>query len=198
MPETPTYGLAGGYLSVRTEVRNLAKPVELLLRNTAVSPLSVEDGRPQTESLTASFAQWRFLLGLTETRRFQVGLRLPATSGTYTLDSTLRVAATPAGTPLASNQFAITVASPRDLATLLSRDLDALVLTHPPEKNARSRVQSLLSESVTAMQAKQRDAAISALLKALDELDKIESVDTTACHVLLSTLVKSARVSSAP
>ncbi len=198
MPETPTYGLAGGYLSVRTEVRNLAKPVELLLRNTAVSPLSVEDARPQAESLTASYAQWRFGLGLAETRLFHVGLRLPATPGTYTLDSTLRVAATPTGTPLASNQVAITVASPRNIATLLGRDLDALVLTRAPEKNARSRAQSLLAEALTAMQANQPDAAINALLKALDELEKIESVDTTGCHVLLSTLVKSARVTSVP
>jgi len=198
MPEAPAYGLAGGYLTVRTQVRNLAKTVELLLRNEAVSPLEVEDARPQAESLSASFAQWRFMLGVSETRQFQVGLRLPTASGSYALDSTVRLAANQSGAPLASNQLMITVASPSDLIGLLGRDLDQMALAEPAEQNARTRVRNSASAALAALQAGQRSAAIEQLLKAIDELEKIRSVNTADCHVYLSTLVKSARVSGTP
>jgi hypothetical protein len=198
IPPAPTYGLAGGYLTVRTQVRNLARPVELLLHNAATSPLRIEDARPQAESVTDILAQWRFMLGLSETRDFWTGLRLPMASGSYLLDSTLLVAADSSRPPLASNRMTITVAAPRELGILLSQELDRLPLSRSPERNARIRVQELLSDALAALQAGRRDTAIGHLLKAIDELGKIQSVSTDACHVQLSTLVKSARVSGTP
>jgi hypothetical protein len=198
MPEAPAYGLAGGYVTVRTRVHNLAKPVELLLRNEAVSPLRVEDAWPQAETLTPALAQWRFLLGLDETRQFQVGLRLPAVSGSYQLDSSVLLAANPSAPPLASNALPIVVATAADLTGLLEHDLDQFVLGDPQERNARTRVRELVAAAASALQTGQRDQAIAHLLKAIDELAKIQSVDTSACHVFLATLVKSARVAPAP
>jgi hypothetical protein len=172
--------------------------VELLLRNAATSPLRVEDARPQAQTLTSALAQWRFDLGVDETRSFVVGLRLPATAGNYTLESSLLLATNPSAPPLANNTLAIPVAAPRDLSTLLSQDLDALALSHPSELNARTRAKAYVGDALAALQAHNRDAAIDHLFKALDELGKIESADTTDCHVYLSAMIKSARVAALP
>ncbi|MBX9399688.1 carboxypeptidase regulatory-like domain-containing protein [Lysobacter sp. BMK333-48F3] len=196
MPQTPAYGLAGGYLSVRTQVRNLAKPVELELLNQALAPLRVEDGTPQPQTLSSALALWRFPLALAQTREFRVSLRLPAASGSYTLDSLLRTAG--GQQALASNRLGIVVARPADLVALLQRDLDALPLTSPPDRNARNRVKSYLSQAGSDLQAGRRDSAVDALLKAIGELAKIRSVSTADCRVQLATLVKAARVAALP
>ncbi|WP_460764631.1 carboxypeptidase regulatory-like domain-containing protein [Lysobacter fragariae] len=198
MPEAPAYGMAGSYLSVRTRVHNLAKPAEFLLRNRVAPPMRIEDARPQAEILNDALSQWRFALGLDETRYFTVGLRLPVVAGTYPLNAELLVAATPTAPPLVSSSLPIAVATSRDLSNLLSTDLDALVLNAPSERNARTRVKELVQAALTAQQSGQRDTAIGNVLKAIDELAKIESVNTSACHVYLASLVKSIRVAGSP
>lgn len=198
LPPTPAFGLAGGYLGVRTDVHNLAKPAQLLLRSEAVAPLAIEDARPQAEILTAALAQWRFDLGLDETRRFQLGLRLPAQPGSYLLQSSVLSASGQPPGPLAGNELTIAVATASQVASLLLQELDQLPLSAAPERNARNRVRELVAQAMTALSSGDRDAAIGHLLKAIDELAKIDSVDTTSCHVHLATLVKAARVGAVP
>lgn len=195
-PRTPAYGLAGGYLSVRTQVRNLAKPVEVELRNEALATLRIEDGSPQPQTLSSTLALWRFPLALAQTLEFRVGLRLPAASGSYTLDSLLQTAT--AHQMLASNRLSIVVARPAELNALLQRDLDALPLNSSSDRNARNRIKSYLSQAGSALQAGRRDSAVDYLLKAVDELAKIRSASTADCRIQLAALVKAARVAALP
>lgn len=193
-PIAPTYGLAGGYLKVDTQVRNLAQPAEFVLRSEAVSPLSVEDAAPQPESMSPDAAQWRFQLPVSESRAFSIGLRLPGTSGAYVLNSTLRVSS--ASEALRSNQLSLTVASPAQLVEVLQQDLDALPLTQSSERNARNKAKTYVAQALSAMRSGRRDSAVGYLLKAIEELAKIRSVSTVDCHEQMSTLVKAARVAA--
>jgi hypothetical protein len=193
LPPVPTYGLAGGYLSVRTDVANQAKPADLLLRSVATAPLKLEDALPTADSLTALEARWRFLLGAGETRSFRLGLRLPAASGEYELASTVALASNQTA-PLASAHLTVVVAASRELSIALHDELNALVLTSAAERNSRTRVLALLDQAMAAQAAGQRDSAVAYLLKAVDELAKITSVSTAPYHVQLAVLVKAARV----
>jgi hypothetical protein len=192
MPASPHYGITGGYLTVNTEVRNLAKAVDLSLASQAVAPLGLVDARPEAFSLTSLLAEWRFRLDVAQTRRFALGLQLPSEPGTYTLDSTLTVPAS--GAVLASNRFDVPVVSPRVLGDKLALDLGQLALRSPSEANARDRAIALLSAALDALDRNQRDAAVGSLLKAIAELGKIGSVSTTSCHVQFAGLVKAARI----
>lgn len=193
LPAPPTYGVVGGYLRVRTDVANLAKQVELTLRSTAIAPLRIEDATPAADPLTALEAQWSFTLGVAETRRFLLGLRLPAVSGDFRLETSVALTKRQ-DAPLASQSLAITVAAPAELTALLVDELEALPLQAPAERGARQRVVQLLQQAEAARASADRDGAIQLLLKAIDELAKIQSTDTAHCHVQLATLVKAARV----
>jgi hypothetical protein len=193
LPPVPTYGLAGGYLSVRTDVANQAKPADLLLRSVATAPLKLEDALPAADSLTALEARWRFLLGAGETRSFRLGLRLPAASGEYELASTVALASNQTA-PLASAHLTVVVAASRELSIALHDELNALVLASAAECNSRTRVLALLDQAMAAQAAGQRDSAVAYLLKAVDELAKITSVSTAPYHVQLAVLIKAARV----
>ena len=197
LPPAPTYGLAGGYLSVRTDVINQAKAADLLLRSVATAPLKLEDATPNADPLTALEARWRFLVGVGETRSFRLGLRLPASSGEYHLSTSVALASN-ASVPLAQQELSITVAASRELSIALRDELRALVLVDANERNARSRVIELLDSALAAQASRDRDGAIGYLLKAVDELAKIRSVPTAQYHVQLSVLIKAARVAPLP
>ena len=197
LPPAPTYGLAGSYLSVRTDVINQAKAADLVLRSMTAAPLRFEDALPAASPFSALEAQWRFLLGVGETRSFRLGLRLPATSGAYAMSSTVALASN-LGTPLAQQSTTITVAAYRELNIALRAELNALVLSDPNERNARTRVLQLLDSATAAQVAGARDSAIGFLLKSVDELAKIRSVATAPYHVQLAVLIKAARVAPSP
>ena len=195
-PPAPTFGVAGGYLSVRTDVRNLGSAGSFVLRHQAGDPLRVEDAAPTPEGLTPAMVQWRFPLAIAEQRSFLVGLRLPTLPGTYALGSQLS-----AGEPqrlLATANQSVTVAAPSQLATLLDADLAALAPTTASDRNARDHARSWLASASSALAAGDRDAAVGDLLKAIQELSKITSVPTDDVRLQASTLVKAARVARLP
>lgn len=197
LPQAPTFGIAGGYLSVRSEARNLANPATFLLRQQPVDTrLRIEDGTPTPESLTAQQVQWRFPLAVAGSARFVTGVRLPQAPGEYALDALLD-----GGTPprnLDSDRILLTVASAPQLASVLDADLAALTLARPADRNARDLARARLAKADAALRAGQRDAAVGHLLMTLDALQRIDSVPTDALRLQLATLVKAARVAALP
>jgi hypothetical protein len=152
----------------------------------ATAPAAVPDagGRPI----------WRFTLDSGATKNLDIGLRLPAVSGSYAANLTIDSIRNGVISPYASFDSALSVESAETIAPRLVSELGALAITQNGERSDRNVAVSKIQAASSSLAADRYEEAIEKLLEVAARLAKITSVDVRAYRVQVDRLLQEAQV----
>jgi len=135
---------------------------------------------------------WTFTLDSGATKNLDVGLRLPANTGSLTsnisIDSARNDLVTPFGTSLT-----LTVEAADTVAPRVAGELAALAVS-ASEKSDRDHAVSSIQAAQASMAAGAYEQAIGQLLNAVERLLRITSVDVRAQRVQVGRMLQEAQV----
>ena len=190
LPPLPDPYSAGAYVALNTHIQNLARTVDLnvntqlpmgatLLQTAFVATLDA-NGQPA----------WRFQLPENASQTLKLSLRLPALTGSHTARTYIDNLRYGISKRYGEYAYNWTVAASGQLASKLVIDLQALVLKKGEEREARNQTVTYLNKATALIGNAQYAEALEALLKAVDELRKISSVDISSYRLSLDTLLQ--------
>lgn len=179
-PEAPDLYTSGAYAAVRTTVANVGSAVDLTVLHSLPTGAKALAGEPSPSILAnGQQAQWNFNLPVSQSKDLTLYLRLPASTGSYTLGTAVISVLNGQSTPYGNYPLALQVdvaASPVVTAKLVS-DLKALTFAANKDRQSRDKVVKALQDAMAQSRPQQ---AISYLLDAVDRLRDISGMDMAA------------------
>jgi hypothetical protein len=133
---------------------------------------------------------WTFTLDSGATKNLDIGLRLPANTGTFTANISIDSARNDLATPF-SKFITLSVESADTVAPRVAGELSALVVSSS-DKSDRDHAVSSIRAAQASLAAGQSDKAIDQLVDAAERLLKITSVDITPYRVEVDRLLQEA------
>jgi len=136
---------------------------------------------------------WSFTLDSGATTKLDIGLRLPAVSGSYVASLTIDSIRSGVISPYASLDSAFSVESADTVVPRLVSELGALAITQNGERFHRITAVSKILAASSLLAADRYEEAIEKLLEAAARLAKITSVDVRAYRVQVDRLLQEAQ-----
>jgi hypothetical protein len=197
-PAQSTALAPGALLPVKTSVANQADATDIEVKTTLPSDAAVLGSSPTgTTNAAANTLTWALNLPKAQTTDLLLSMRVPSTTGSFTLQTAVSTVksgtATPYGNAIA---FPFTVTAAVKTSTDTIAALNALVLTQKQDQQLRTSLVSQLQSAMTSFQqntAAGYDAAISKLIQVTDQLGGLTSVNTMAVHLGVDRILKEAQ-----
>lgn len=182
---------AGGVVVVRIELENEGPTATLRVRERLDPALVVESIRSGGVLLPSGELEWTVNPGPGELSRLEYLLRLPKAAGTYL--TTAEVAQLGAGQYLAAGTYPLSIAVEAGEPELLARaeGLAAAIPEVGCNKHHRKEILSDLAlvRSSPGGTAQEREAAIAALLDAVDHVKALQGVDAMPLRLAIDSVL---------
>jgi streptogramin lyase len=190
-PLLPESFVAGAFVPLTTQVRNLGSAVELDVQLDVAPPTRIETHAPAAVEHSSQHVLWRLFLDQAEDRDLDAGLRLG--DGAEPVEIETRVAASGAtGDPLVVLRTSIPrVALDQHLGDTLAAIRD-LTPTSPSDRNARDQAAARFAAATALIDQGAWSAAIVELLKARDSLLRISTVDVAGARLGIDETLRAA------
>ena len=189
MPPLPDKYSGGGYVTLNTQIQNLAKATELLVTAHLPTGSTLLTTAP-TATLDASGQPvWDFILPQATSKALQLSMRLPSLSGTWALPVTVDSIRNGKSKRYGEYSFSWTVTGSDRLLTQIANDLKLLVLNRE-DREARDKAVLKLQQAATFIAHQRYAEAMEALLEAVDRLHDIHSVDVGSYRLNVDRLLQ--------
>jgi hypothetical protein len=190
-PEPDAVSMARAYTVLRARVTNLGIGANLKATFTAPAGASVLGTAPAAVPDASGRPTWSFVLDSGATQNLDVGLRLPATTGSFSASLSVDLNT---GLPSPFSSFAtLTVESADTVAPRAAGELSALAVASSDKLDRNAAVSNILAAQAS-IAAGAYEQAIGQLLTAAERLLKIMSVDVSAHRVQVGRLLQEAQV----
>jgi len=189
-PAPATVSEARSYTVLRARVTNVGIAADLRATFTPPAGATVLGTAPAATPDASGRPVWTFTLDSGATKNLDVGLRLPANTGTFTANISIDSARNDLATPF-SKFITLSVESADTVAPRVAGELSALAVSSS-EKSDRDQAVSSIRAAQASLAAGASDMAIDQLVEASERLLKITSVDITAYRVEVDRLLQEA------
>jgi hypothetical protein len=194
VPEPAAVSAARSYTVLRGRITDVGETADLRVTFTpsvgatvlATAPAAAHDARDRP--------LWNFTLDSGATKNLDIGLRLPAVSGSYTASLTIDSVRNGVTSHYGSFDTTLSVGSAETDAPRLVSELGALAITQIGDRSNRNAAVSKIQAASRSLAADQYEEAIETLLEAAARLAKITSVDVRAYRVQVDRLLQEAQV----
>lgn len=179
-PDAPSSYTRGAYSAVRTAVANLGSAVDLNVSHTLPQGAKALAAEPSaTIPTNGQQAQWNFNLGASQSKDLSLYLRLPASTGSYTLGTAVSSVVNGQSTLYGNYSLALQVTAAGDAAatTKLMADLNALTFASNKDRQSRDKAVKAIKDAIAQNKP---ERAITNLLDAVDKLRDITGKDIAA------------------
>src|SRR5882672_6456332 len=183
---------ARSYTVLRARVTNVGIAADLKATFTPPAGATVLGTVPAATPDASGRPVWTFTLASGATKNLDVGLRLPANTGTFTANISIDSARNDLATPF-SKFITLSVESADTVAPRVAGELSALAVSSS-EKSDRDQAVSSIRAAQASLAAGASDMAIDQLVEASERLLKITSVDVSAQRVEVDRLLQEAEV----
>ncbi len=193
VPEPAAVSAARSYTVLRGRITDVGATADLRATFTppvgatvlAIAPAAAHDarGRPL----------WNFTLDSRATKNLDIGLRLPAVSGSYTASLAIDSVRNDVTSHYGSFDTDLSVGSAETDAPRLVSELGALAITQIGDRSNRNAAVSKIQAASRSLAADQYEEAIETLLEAAARLAKITSVDVRAYRIQVDRLLQEAQ-----
>jgi hypothetical protein len=176
-PDAPSLYTSGAYAAVRTTVANVGSAVDLTVLHSLPTGAKALAGGPSPSILAnGQQAQWNFNLPVSQSKDLTLYLRLPASTGSYTLGTAISSALNGQSSLYGNYPLTLQVdVATSSLATAkLMADLNAFTFTSTKDRQSRDKVVKALQDAANQSRP---DRAITNLLDAVDKLRSITTRD---------------------
>lgn len=190
-PAATTATTTGGYLTLQTKVTNtavIAQQIEATVTLPAGAVFVESD--PATTERTATTLTWRASVPANSTLVFDWSLRAPTTAGDFPITTVLNRQELGAYVAVDTKTTAITVKGAAALLTQLNTQIPALAPTSQQERQSRDRAATSVQSAQTKRTTANYDGAISDLIGAGDDLDKVTSVPVQPQLLAIDQLIQ--------
>jgi len=193
-PEPAAVSAARSYTVLRGRVTNVGAMVELKATFTPPAGASVLATAPAAVPDASGRPVWSFTLDSGATKNLDLGLRLPATTGSTT--ASLAIDSVRNGLTSAYGTFETTlsVESAETIAPRVAGELAALTITLSSDKLDRNAAVSSIQAARSSIASGAYEQAIGQLLTAAERLLKITSVDVSDHRVQIGRMMQEAQV----
>lgn len=191
VPTVTSDATPGQYLRLRTAVSNPSTAV-ITVEITAALPSNAifVSSFPAATSAAGSTIVWRVDVPANGARSIDWSVRAPTADSTAAITTTLARVIGAVVTPIGSTTTALPVRTYVTGSASVRAQVAALAPTQNAERQARDRALGDLDSAASKRAAGAYQAAIYALLDALNELDRITSVPTQAAQLGVDDLLK--------
>jgi hypothetical protein len=181
---------ARSYVVLRAVVTNVGIAADLKATFTPPAGATVLGTAPGSTPDSSGRPVWSFSLASGATQNLDIGLRLPAGTGTFTASISINSARGDLATPF-STSATLNVESADTVAPRVAGELSALTVASN-EKSDRTKAVSDIQAAQASLAAGASDQAIALLIDAAGHLVNITSVDVTAYRVEVDRLLQEA------
>nr|WP_295775122.1 carboxypeptidase regulatory-like domain-containing protein [Rhodoferax sp.] len=178
--DAPTTYTSGAYAAVRTTTTNQGVATDLNVTQTLPAGAKAVGSEPSAVvSKNGLQAQWNYTLPAGQSKDLTLYLRLPASTGSYTLGTAVSSVSNSLNSLYGSYSLAlqVTAASEPVVTSKLIADLKALSLSSSRDRQNRDQTVRALQDAATQSRP---DRAITNLLDAVDQLNSITGKDVSA------------------
>lgn len=191
VPTVTSDATPGQYLRLRTAVSNPSTAV-ITVEITAALPSNAifVSSVPAATSAAGSTIIWRVDVPANGARSIDWSVRAPTTDSTAAITTALARVIGASDTPIGSTTTALPVRTYVTGSASVRAQVAALAPTQNAERQARDRALGDLDAAASKRAAGAYQAAIYALLDALNELDRITSVPTQAAQLGVDDLLR--------
>jgi hypothetical protein len=193
MPEPPAPDSARGYTVVRAHIVNVGPTVELKATFTPPAGTTVLSTAPAATTDASGRPVWSFVLNAGATMDLDVGLRLPADTGTYTASVAIDSVRNAVATPYRTYETSFAVESAETIAPRVAAELAALTITLDSDKLDRDAAVSSVQAAQSSIAAGQYEQAIGQLITATERLLKITSANVAPQRVQVDRMMQDAQ-----
>ena len=183
---------ARGYTVLRAKITNVGIAADLRATFTAPAGATVLGTAPAATPDASGRPVWSFTLDSGATKNLDVGLRLPATTGSFTASISIDLARNGLAQPFASFTT-LSVESADTVAPRVASELAALNVS-PNDKHDRDAAISNVQAAQASLAANDYEQAITQLITAAERLLKITSVDVAQYRAEVGRLLSEAQV----
>ncbi len=179
-PDAPATFTSGAYAAVRTTTTNQGVATDLNVTQTLPAGAKAVVGEPSALVSTNGLqAQWNFNLPAGQSKDLTLYLRLPTSTGSYTLGTAVSSVSNGVNSLYGSYSLALQVTAASDpfVTSKMIADLKALSLSSSRDRQNRDQTVRALQDAVTQSRP---DRAITNLLDAVDQLNSITGKDVSA------------------
>jgi hypothetical protein len=191
-PLLPTAYPGGAWAPLGLTLNNLGQPASVAV--TTKLPASVRlDATPADAALDAAGnPSWQLDLGSNQSRELGLDLRLPETTGAYTLDIDVSLLRGGTPVPFAQTGVELNVEAADSVGPQLLAAIQALKPSGKAERNTRDQAANALRQALAELGQGQADHALDDLLASARFLDKITSVAKDQVRFDLAWLIAEA------
>ncbi len=183
---------ARSYTVLRARVTNVGIAADLKATFTPPAGATVLGTAPAATPDASGRPVWTFTLASGATKNLDIGLRLPANTGSFTANISIDSARNDLTTPF-STSVALTVESADTVAPRVAGELSALAVSST-DKSDRDHAVSSIRAAQASMTSGAYEQAIGQLIDASEHLLKITSVDVSAQRAEVDRLLQEAEV----
>jgi len=194
LPEPAAVFAARSYTVLRGRITDVGATADLRATFTPPVGATVLATAPAVVPDASGRPVWTFTLDSGATKKLDIGLRLPAVSGSYAASLTIDSIRDGVISPHAGLDSALSVESAETIAPRLVSELEALAISQHGERSDRNAAVSKIQAASSSLAADQCEEAIEKLLEAAARLAKITSVDVRAYRVQIARLLQEAQV----
>ena len=180
------------YTVLRAKVTNVGIAADLKATFTPPAGATVLGTAPAATPDASGRPVWTFTLDSGATKNLDVGLRLPANTGSFTANISIDSARNDLVTPF-STFVTLSVESADTVAPRVADDLSALAVSSS-DKSDRDHAVSSIRAAQASMTSGAYEQAIAQLIDAAEHLLKITSIDVSAQRVEVGRLLQEAAV----
>jgi len=190
-PALVTVSEARTYTVLRARITNLGIGANLIATFTPPTGATVLGTAPAAQPDAIGRQVWSFALDSGATKNLDIGLRLPAATGSFSASLSVDLST---GLPSPFTSFTtLVVESAESVAPRVVGELSALVVSSS-DKSDRDHAISSIRAAQASLSAGASEKAIEQLVDASDRLLKITSVDVSAQRVRVDRLLQEAEV----
>jgi hypothetical protein len=183
---------ARAYTVLRARVTNVGIAADLKATFTPPAGATVLGTVPAATPDASGRPVWTFTLDSGATKNLDVGLRLPANTGSFTANISIDSARNDLATPF-SKFVTLSVESADTVAPRVAGELSALTVSSN-DKSDRDHAISSIRAAQASLASGQSERAIDQLIEASERLLKITSADVSAQRVQVDRLLQEAEV----
>ena len=193
-PEPATVFAARSYTVLRGRITNVGVTVDLRATFPPPAGATVLATAPAAAPDASGRSVWSFTLDSGATKDLDIGLRLPAASGTYAANLAIDSIRNGVVSPYDTFNSTLSVESAETVAPRLVNELGALAIPLNGDRSDRNAAILKIQTAISSLAADQHEEAIDKLLEAATRLAKITSVDLSAYRVQVDRLLQEAQV----
>ena len=179
------------YTVLRARVTNVGIGADLKATFTPPAGATVLGTAPAATPDASGRPVWTFTLASGATKNLDIGLRLPANTGSFTANISIDSARNDLVTPF-STFVTLSVESADTVAPRVAAELAALNITASSDKSDRDHAVSSIRAAQASMTSGAYEQAIGQLIDASEHLLKITSADVSAQRVEVDRLLQEA------